>query len=377
MAQDEGKDLSIKRVPKKVMLAVWVLSLFLAACAAPAAVEKKGPSLFWPQPPDPPKIAYLQELAEPKDVGVKPSFFKRALEFLFGKEAPPHVIRPSGIAVDHEGGVYIADTGLQAVHHFDLNLKTYKQYFGVARNQRLQNPIGVAIDRSKQLYVSDADLNRIFVFDQKRRIVRVIGGDDAISRVAGIAIDPERERLYAVDTTGHQVVVYTLSGEKKGVIGKRGIGKGEFNFPTYAAVDSEGRLYVSDSLNFRIQVFDPAGAVQTEIGSLGDKLGQFSRPKGLAVDRSNNLFVVDTLYDNVQIFNESGELLLHFGRSGMAPGFFWLPAGIAVDRQGRIYVADSYNQRVQVFQLLDGTEPSAAAALPATDQGKEERSLIH
>lgn len=344
-------------------LSIGLVLLILTGCAA-APVEK-GPSIFWPQPPDPPKITFVQSLSEPKDIGIRPSWFKKVIEFIFGEEEVPHVVRPAGIAVDEEGGVYIADTGLQAVHYFNQTPPTYRQFFKISPTERLQNPIGVAVDGAKQLYVSDSDLNRIFVFNPKGKLVRVIGNDEDVRRVSGIAIDRARSELYAVDTLGHQVVRYTLLGEKKGVIGKRGVENGEFNFPTYAAVDPEGLLYISDSLNFRVQVFDPEGRYQAQMGSLGSTLGQFSRPKGVAVDGASHIYIVDTLFDNVQIFNPSGELLLHFGKTGVEPGSFWLPAGIAVDRRGRIYVADSYNQRVQVFQLLEGE-----GALPAHDLSK-------
>lgn len=328
--------------------------LSLSACAA-APVKKEAP-LFWPNPPDPPKITYLKSLSEPKDIGVNQSWFKRVLRFIFGKGRTSYIIRPSGIAVDDHGGVYIADTGLQVVHHFDQTENKYRQFFKISPGVRLQNPIGVAIDGSNNLYVSDADLNRIFVFDPKGKLTRTIGNDEEIKRISGIAIDRTLERLYVVDTMGHRLLSYTLSGEKTGVIGKRGIGEGEFNFPTYATVDPEGRLYVADSLNFRVQVFDRDGLYQAQIGTLGNRLGQFSRPKGVAVDHEHNIYVVDSLFDTVQIFNPSGELLLHFGKTGVKRGTFWLPAGIAVDPQGRIYVADTYNKRVQIFQLLGKEE---------------------
>lgn len=344
------------------MFRAAIIGLILTALAACAeAPVKKAPALFWPEPPDPPKITFVQNLGEPKDAGVKPSWFKKVIRFLFGEDSPPRLVRPSGVAVDEAGGVYIADTGLQVVHYFNQKEQTYKQYFKLPPPfNRLQNPIGVAVDGSKQVYVTDADLNRVFVYNPEGDRVRVIGGEEEVKRISGVAVDRARDRLYVVDTLGHQVLIYTLSGEKKGVIGRRGTGSGELNFPTYVAVDGEGRVYISDSLNFRIQVFDSAGVFVSQVGSLGSTLGQFSRPKGVAVDRENHLYVVDTLFDNVQIFNAAGELLLHFGRSGVEPGFFWLPAGIAVDRDGKIYVADAYNQRVQVFQLL----PEGAATAP-------------
>jgi len=337
--------------------------LALSACAG--APVKETPVIFWPKPPDPPRISFVQTWDQPGDIGVEAPWYKKVFEFVFGKGKIPYIIRPSGVATDTEGGVYVADTGLQVVHYFDVANNAYRQIFNIdaSKNQRLQNPIGVAVDAARRIYVSDADLNRIFVFDPEGNLLRIIGNDEEIKRVSGIAIDPKRERLYVVDTLGHQVIVYSLLGEKQDLIGKRGVAAGTFNFPTYATVDDSGRLYVSDSLNFRVQIFDPQGKPQSQFGSLGSNLGEFSRPKGIAVDRENNVYVVDTLFDTVQVFNPKGELLLNFGTSGMDPGHFWLPSGIAVDGGGRIYVADAYNKRVQVFQLI-GKEQGLRGELP-------------
>ncbi len=333
-----------------------VVLLALSACAT--APVKESPAIFWPKPPDPPRISFVQTWVKPADIGIEPSWFKKIVQFIFGEGKTPYIIRPSGITVDAEGGVYVADTGLQVVHYFDEKGHRYKQFFEVNPDVRLQNPIGVAVDKAFQLYVSDADLNRIFVFDREGKSIRVIGNDQEIQRVSGIAIDRERERLYVVDTMAHHVLIYSLLGEKLGTIGKRGVEAGTFNFPTYATVSQKGDLYVSDSLNFRIQVFDPEGKPLSQVGSLGYNLGEFSRPKGIAVDQQGNIYVVDTLFDTVQVFNPSGALLLNFGASGVDPGFFWLPSGIAVNQDGRIYVADAYNKRVQVFQLIGKENPA-------------------
>ncbi len=324
--------------------------MLLSACAT--APVKEHPTILWPKPPDAPKISFVDVWSKPEDIGLKPTWFKRVVQFIFGKGKIPYIIRPSGVAVDFEGGVYVADTGLQVVHYFDVNNKKYHQLYQITQTERLQNPIGVAVDAAGLLYVSDTDLNRIFVFNRDKKMIRVIGNDERAKRISGLAIDAAREKLYAVDTMGHQVLVYSLEGEAQGTIGKRGIAEGAFNFPTYATVDMDGALYVSDSLNFRVQVFTPEGQFKSQLGSLGSQLGQFSRPKGVAVDRDKNIYVVDTLFDTVQVFNSSGELLLNFGKSGKDPGAFWLPAGIAVAQGGQIYVADAYNKRLQVFQLL-------------------------
>jgi len=339
------------RQPSRYFLfPAFVLTLLmLGACAAPQVQRRTD--LFWPLPPDPPKISYVMSLSEPKDLGAKKGFFRRASEFLFGNEEPPRLIQPHAVYSDGEGKVYITDTGLQVVHIFDLTKKTYRQVFRFPFG-RLLSPVGVAVDRENRLYVSDSEINRILVFDRRGKFLRVIGQPGDFGRVAGIALDPRKKLLYAVDSGGHKVLAFELEGQKKFEFGERGGAEGQFNFPTHIAVDEKGQIYVADSLNFRIQIFNDEGRFVSKFGRVGNTVGSFSKPKGVTVDQEGHIYVVDGLYDTVQVFNPQGELLMHFGSSGIQEGNFWLPTGIFGDSQNRIYVADTYNHRVQVFEYL-------------------------
>jgi DNA-binding beta-propeller fold protein YncE len=344
--------------------------LFLFVSCGVGREVAPTPFLVWPLPPDPPRISYVTSIHEAKDIGVRSSFFKRVFTFFLGSQATPQIIRPMGVAADGHGRLYVTDTGLQVVHLFDFKNRRYRQIFWLTPSgpERLQNPVGVAVDGEDRIYVSDSALDRIYVFDQKGTLLNTIGNDRELERVSGIAIDVKRAILYAVDTAGHRLVVYDLSGKKTGEIGHRGKGEGEFNFPTFVTVDRDGNVYVSDSLNFRIQIFSPEGKFLHAFGQLGNTLGTFSRPKGIAVDGEEHIYVVDGLYDTVQIFDLEGKLLLNFGRSGGKPGEFWLPAGIAIDPTEKIFVADSYNQRVQVFQF-QGEKKTGAHAEKDGDRG--------
>lgn len=297
-------------------------------------------------------------LTKLKDLGAKKGFFRRAAEFIFGKEEAPRLIQPHAIYSDGKGKVYITDTGLQVVHVFDFDQKKYRQVFRLPFS-RLLSPVGVAVDEKGQLYVSDSEINRILVFDAKGKFLRVIGQPTDFSRVAGIALSPSNQLLYAVDSGGHKIVAYDRDGQKRFEFGQRGGGEGQFNYPTHIAVDEQGRVLVADSLNFRIQIFSAEGRFVTKFGRVGNMVGTFSKPKGVTVDREGHIYVVDGLYDTVQVFNEKGELLMNFGTSGVEEGRFWLPAGIFADTKDRIYVADTYNHRVQVFEYLKGQAPGA------------------
>jgi DNA-binding beta-propeller fold protein YncE len=147
----------------------------------------------------------------------------------------------------------------------------------------------------------------------------------------------------------HQVLVFGLDGSLIRVIGKRGTGPVEFNFPT-ALTLSKGKIYVVDAMNFRIQAVTPEGEFAGAFGQLGDQTGTLNRPKGIAADTEGNLYVVDAVFETVQVFDPKGQLLYYFGSTGTKPGQFQVPTGISIDDRNIIYIADSLNRRVQVFR---------------------------
>ena len=63
----------------------------------PPATAGSYQRLVWPQPPAPTKIRYVRSIAEPRDLGIKKSFFGRLMTVIAGKE-DGHLVRPTGVA---------------------------------------------------------------------------------------------------------------------------------------------------------------------------------------------------------------------------------------------------------------------------------------
>ena len=73
--------------------------------------------LIWPQPPAPTRIRYMRSIAEPRDLGIKKSFFGRLIDVITGNHIG-RLVRPTGVA-ERDGVIYVADSGAQAVWIFD------------------------------------------------------------------------------------------------------------------------------------------------------------------------------------------------------------------------------------------------------------------
>jgi DNA-binding beta-propeller fold protein YncE len=331
-------------------LLLVVGGLWLTGCTTPGPQAAAGPSpaasLVWPAPPDPPRIAWVQNFTRPSDLGIRRSAFGRMANWVTGSQkGDEQLLRPFGVSVDEKDELCVTDTAANAVWLFDVKSKKCSRWQKVG-SVRFESPVAM-VAHNGTCYVADSALG-IIAFSVAGKLLFTI--TNHLGRPSGLAVDDKT--LWVADAQRHCILKFDLAGQFVSEFGHRGTGQGEFNFPTHLARDAEGRIYVTDSLNGRVQLFDPDGRFLGQIGQFGDSPGCFSRPKGVTVDSLGHVYVADANFDNVQIFDRQGQVLLSLGEAGKDSGQFWLPAGVAANRQNEIFVADSYNRRVQIFRYI-------------------------
>lgn len=336
-----------------VLFLVMSASLILSSCApvykANIDYEMTG-GILWPGVPEKPRIKYLWNIYSLAPVIPIADFFAGGGDISDPKTSLT-LLNPYGIYYENDR-LYIADTS--AMRATVINIKTMDVLqIGVDGKGELNYPVGIVSDNAGNIYVTDSELNRVMLYDRDGKFIGKFS-NIAFKRPTGIAYDKTKNLVYVVDTLEHRVYGIGTEGNLRISFGTRGIGNGEFNYPTHIAVDKEGKIYISDAMNFRIQCFDGNGKYILQLGTIGDTYDKFSLIKGVASDSEGNVYVVDSGQDMVKIFNRDGKLLLFFGEKGAEKGRFWMPSGIFIDRDDKIYIADTYNQRVQVFQFLGG-----------------------
>ena len=328
---------------KKILLALFIPAI-LYGCGAPPL-----PDLYWPDPPDAPRIKYIRDFRGGNDYKASTG----ATELLLGGEGGVVMKKPMSVHVASDGKMYATDTALADVFLWDptaqiattLSAKGTKIFY---------KPIGVATDDTNgRIFISDSQTDKVTVLDKEGKMEGSLQPQVPFKQPTGLAADTQRRRLYVTDTHNHYIVVFDLDTLKYvKTIGKRGKDEGDFNFPSHIAVGPNGKLYVSDTMNGRIQIFDADGKFIRAFGQFGDSPGMFARPKGVAVDSEGHIYVVDSAFNNVQIFDEEGTILMAFASYGSDRGQMVLPAGISIDKDDYIYVVDSWNRRVEKFEFL-------------------------
>ncbi|MEI6568350.1 MAG: Ig-like domain repeat protein, partial [Verrucomicrobiota bacterium] len=239
---------------------------------------------------------------------------------------------PAGVSADYAGNVWVADGNLSSIRKitpgglvttfagmlpgFGTNTDGYLDAF--AAEARFSLPSGVVVDNDLNLFVADSGNQRIRGITAAG-MVRTMAGTNTTGWVDGtgslamfnnpfgVALDKAGNVIVAdltnncIRKVSQEGVVTTLAGGG-GSGWVDGIGtEARFNHPSGVAVDYDGNIYVADRDNFRIRRIDAGGIVTTVAGtnSTGttDGIGsmaKFNRPTGVAVDGNRTLYVADS-----------------------------------------------------------------------------------
>lgn len=250
---------------------------------------------------------------------------------------------PSGLAIDSNGVLYVADTGNHAIRRVtpEGHVSTVAgdgvagDRDGPARAARFNGPIGIAVSRDSRLIVADTYNDRIRTIELDGT-VRTLAGGSTPGAVDGIGPDAR------------------------------------FDTPCGVAVDNDGVVHVADTGNGLLRAIEPSGLVRTlPWPGIADEV----RPISIAFGSEGDRFVTDA-YGRVHAISRTGEART---LAGSTPGFrdgrglearFRAPAGIAWAAKGRLVVADEGNAIVRIVaapQALTSLRPSSPLIAPEFD----------
>lgn len=267
------------------------------------------------------------------------------------------LVEPSVVCY-RSGSVIVGDTATRKVHVYsfegrwvgdlvvtDADTKT--------RGGSLTKPSGIAIDLKGRVYVVDSSDPYVRVFDSKGVFVKefcnIQGKEGGLQ---GIAVD-STGLIYLSDITNACIQVFQSElGLWMRKIDCKGKAEADLQLPSGIAIDRANQLYCADYGASRIFVFNKSGNLLRSFGSKGNGPGQFNVPRSVAVDKNDKIYVLDSLNHRIQVFGPTGNLFYIFGGRGSEPGKFIGPSDISIDPENNfLYVADKGNQRIQVFEL--------------------------
>lgn len=239
----------------------------------------------------------------------------------------------NGLAVDAAGNLYIADDGHHRIRKVDPNgiittvagagTQGFSGDGAAATKAQLWRPSAVAVDAAGNLYIADTNNRRIRKVDTSGTITTLAGtgafgtrGDGGPANLATMEtpVDVSVDALgnvYFTDQDAATVrkvnalgVISTVAGN--GTTGFAGDGgaatNAVFASPFSATADGLGNLYISDYGNHRIRKVDTTGIVTTIAGNGssaanngdgGPPTSANLLPNGVAFDAAGNYYIAD------------------------------------------------------------------------------------
>ncbi len=321
-----------------------------------------------------------------------------------GSALNARLVNVRGIAADANGNVYFTnsfDDGIDRVRRVDARsgmISTVAGTFGgfggdggPATEARLHVASGVAVDKNGDLFIADAQNQRVRRVDATTGIITTVAGNGT-DRFVGdgfLATSvPLRPDSFAVDENGnlfiavlgdHRVrrvdadtgIITTVAGNgEKGFSGDGGPAtEASFVGPNAVAVDTAGNLFIADAKSHRIRQVDAKTGIITTIvgtgkpgfyddGRLAANSVPLKTPYGVAVGPMGNLFIADTGNHRIRRMDAETGIVTTVAGNGATGGFpdgilatavsLRSPHHVTLDTAGNLYLGDGQNHVLRV-----------------------------
>ncbi|WP_229418134.1 NHL repeat-containing protein [Massilia sp. Root351] len=263
--------------------------------------------------------------------------------FVDGPGAQARFNTPSGIAIDAQGNLYVADTGNNAIRKVapDGTVSTLAgngaagTADGKGKDAQFNGPVGVAVGDDGVVYVADTYNDAI----------RRIAPDGAVTTIAGSG----------------------APGDADGPALNAG-----FDTPCALVLDGDGGLLIADTRNNAIRKLGKDGMVSTVMRAPeNNRQAVLRRPMALARTADGHLYIASGSQGRILQLTPQGELggLLDIGQR-VEPEYgsdgkvqLYAPRGMALARNGSLVVSDAATFRIHRLSAA-----TSADALPAPPQ---------
>ena len=262
---------------------------------------------------------------------------------------------PWGVACSPKREIYVTRNFNHMVAVLDKDGQTVRS-FGIKGQKAGQfwHPTGIAVDKEGSVYVADGqDSGRVQKFNSLGQFEAMY---TKLSHPHGVIVNRHGDKVYVCDKLHSCVVILDNQLQRIKTFGELchhsstdGFESvsGHLNAPHSIAEDGDGLLYVTD--------IQEAGGCIHVFTAKGEHLRTFTHPRsemfmpqGICIE-DNNVYVCDSAENCLVVFRTSGEFVTTFGSYGKHRGQFHSPLSVAIDLDGFLYVCDHNNARVQVF----------------------------
>ena len=307
---------------------------------------------------------------------------------------------PGGLAYDSLGNLYIAATNDHVVRvvspagvintYAGTGAQGFSGDGGAATSAQLDSPTGIAVDSNNNVYIADTHNNRIREVLASTGVINTIagtgaaglGGDGGAATSAvlnyptAVAVD-SAGNVYIADTNNHRIreiksgTISTVAGDSEQFyIGDGGLATAAgLDSPNGVAVDSAFNIYIGDTHNHRVRLVTFTTGIITTYAGTGVKTytadgvaantSGLARPRGLAIAPNGTLLIADS--DNDRVRSVSGGNIATVAGNGQQ-GFSGdiglataatidTPRAVAATANNSVVLSDTENDRVRAMDV--------------------------
>ena len=308
---------------------------------------------------------------------------------------------PGRIAIDDTANVYFADTYNNRIRKISAatgiittvagtGTAGYNGDGALATASQLNYPFGVAVDHSGNIYIADSYNNRIRKISATTKLISTVAGTtssgyngDNISAITAQLNQPNSVcldnagNIYFTDQSNNRVRKVTIStgnistvagSGTSGYMGDNGTAiYAQLNSPSGIALDANNNIYIADLNNHRIRKVTVSTGVITTIAGNGTgayvedgvaaTLTSLSLPQDVFVTTAGHVFIADYGNGRIRKVNASTGIISTVAGDGSASfagdngpatsAKFNMPISIRVDNAGNYFISDYFNRRIR------------------------------
>ncbi len=308
---------------------------------------------------------------------------------------------PGRIAIDDTSNVYFADTYNNRIRKISASTGIITTVAGtgtagyngdgaLATASQLNYPFGVAVDHYGNIYIADTYNNRIRKISATTKLISTVAGTtssgyngDNISAITAQLNQPNSVcldnagNIYFTDQINNRVRkvaistgnISTIAGSgSSGYMGDNGTAiYAQLNSPSGIALDANNNIYIADLNNHRIRKVTVSTGVITTIAGNGTgayvedgvaaTLTSLSLPHDVFVTTAGHVFIADYGNGRIRKINASTGIISTVAGDGSASfagdngpatsAKLNMPISIRVDNAGNYFISDYFNRRIR------------------------------
>ena len=248
------------------------------------------------------------------------------------------------VTADNNGNLFFLDTNnIKRIDSITAAVTTL-----TLTGYTLNNPSGIAIDKNQYIWIADKNNNRLIKSDLNGNLVNSF---TAVVNTSGAAVNLSAPFSITIDSKNNVFVfdsskkIYELDTNGVGITAFNGTSGGGGGSPfssatSYIAIDSADNIWVSDSTANKIQEFTNAGVFIKSLangnitctGSTNNNTSTFT-PYGIAISPAGDVWVEDRTGLGLLKFNLSATNVgtcVSYGTSTDGSGQLAIPQGLFI-----------------------------------------------